>query len=132
MDRMHFVTHVDEASYPPELGSFVMSNQGTGTASWSKDREALYIPVLRLTPYVIRRVAMGGTLFQSLSGIALLQLRDFKARYNRSAWSYVWGDLMVFETGEPVISRALFLRGKVDVPDLTTVRRYLAEMPKPS
>ena len=88
--------------------------------------------MLRVAPAVIRGVATGGTLFGALNGVSLLQRRGHLARYNRSMWSYCWGDLQVFETGEPVVTRALFLRGKVDVPDLSTVRRYLEEVSKPS
>lgn len=131
MDRIYLVPHVDGELHD-ELGCFRYGPFGLGGAEYSRDRGALFIPTLRLAPRVIRNIAAGGTLVEALRGVSLLACRGAKARYNRSSWSYVWGDLMVFETGEPVVRRAILVRGKVDVPDIGAVSRYLAEMPKPS
>jgi hypothetical protein len=131
MERMCFIAQ--PLSIPPvELATFAFGEPALSQASWSKDAQALLIPVLRLSPQVVRGVATGGTLFKALNAVSLLQRKEHLARYNRALWSYVWGDLRVFETGEPVVTRAVFVRGKIDVPDLTTVRRYLDEMPKAS
>ena len=114
-----------------ELGSFRFGS-GYREASWSHDGKALLVPELSLTPYVIRYVATGGALFQALLGMQLVQVSGHLRRYQRDVWTYAWGDLRVFETGEPTMERAVFLRGHIEQPDLTTVRRYLAELLKAS
>ncbi len=129
---MLFVTHIDLIKPPTELAHFNLGDASRGEASWSADHEALFVPRLWLAPRVIRCVVNGGTLFQALSAMPLMQVRESQARYHRSPWSYCWGDLQVFETGSPVITRAIFLRGTIETPDLTIIGRYLREMPKPS
>jgi hypothetical protein len=106
-----------------ELASFVVGGSG---AAWSRDYNAILIPTLRLEPVVIRAIAAGSSLFSQLSGVDLL--RD--GHIDRDVWSYCWGDLVVFETGESAAKRVVFLRGEIAMPDLTTVYRYLKEVPK--
>lgn len=116
-------------AFPAELASFVIA---PGQGTWSKDRNALLVPSLRLAPCVVRAVATGGTLFTALNGVNLLEVDFDRAhgQFDRSVFSFCWGDIAVFETGEPVVLRTVLLRGRVELPDLTVVRRYLEEMPK--
>jgi hypothetical protein len=116
----HLGTFRYDASRPARGGCF------------SRDLGALFVPELRVEPCIVRQVANGGTLFAALNGVCLLQQRGDRQRFQRWPWSYCWGDLMVFETGEQVVRRAIFLRGVIEVPDLNVVSRYLQEMPKPS
>lgn len=138
MDRLFFLSHA--ASHPSvpggtaavaqELGYFLMA--GPGTATHSKDNGALFIPTLHVAAGVVRAIAQGRTLFELFNGVALLLIRAERSTYHKTLWSYVWGDLKVFETGEPVVARALFVRGKVQSPDIGDLKRYLEEMPKPA
>ena len=126
MDRYVFVADADAAHLPPELASFVM--EGPRPGRYSRDEQALLIPVLRVAPTVIRRVATGGSLFQALGGVALLRHHDDGFVFLRETFSFVWGDLRVFEDGKPAVEHCVFLRGSVQVPDLTRARKYLEEL----
>lgn len=138
MNRLFFLSHAvshptipgGTAPHADELGYFLMD--GPGTATHSKDNGALFIPTLHVAAAVIRAVAQGRTLFELFNGVALLLIRSERTAYHKTLWSYVWGDLKVFETGEPVVNRALFVRGKVQSPDIGDLKRYLEEMPKPA
>lgn len=113
--------------FPTELASFVLA---PGQGTWSKDHNALLVPRLRLAPCVVRAVATGGTLFTALNGVGLLEV-DFdwtQGQLDRSVFSFCWGSLEVFETGEPVAASTILLRGKIETPDLTVVGRYLKEL----
>lgn len=126
MERYSFVAHVHAPQLPPELAHFVM--HGPRPARFSADEQALLIPILHVAPVVIRRVATGGSLFHALGGVSLLRHVDDRTVYVRTQFSFVWGDLKVFENGKPAVERCVFIRGPVQVPDLTKVRRYLEEL----
>lgn len=126
MERYSFVAHVHAPQMPPELASFRMS--GPRPARFSADNAALLIPVLQVAPVVVRRVATGGSLFHALGGVSLLHHVDDRTVYTRDTFSFVWGDLRVFENGKPAVEHCVFVRGPVQVPDLTRVRRYLEEL----
>lgn len=110
-----------------ELGRFLLG-PGDNDGCWSRDGDALLVPKLRVTSHLVRRVANHDTLFRVLNGVQLMNVDAM--RFETSMWSYIWGDLDVFRNGEPTITRAILVRGKIDMPDPTNLGRYLAEMPK--
>lgn len=109
----------------PELARFCVDPQ---TPRWSSDKQAFYVPTMRVAPALVRAVVNGRSLFDQMQGVHLLHVRDQMARFHHANWTFVWGDLQVFETGEPTIAQAMFLRGEIAVPDLTVVGRYLREL----
>jgi len=124
MERYTFVAHADV----PELELASFSMQGPRAAHYSADNAALLIPVLNVAPRVIRKVATGGSLFHALRGVSLLRHSDDGVVSTGETFSFVWGDLRVFEDGKPAAEHSIFLRGVVQVPDLTRVRKYLQEL----
>lgn len=128
--RISLVTHIDLASTPPELAYF-MNDEEEKASRWSVDLQALYVGNLHLSEAVARRVANGGTLFQTLRGVYLLgePLKPDGARtFNPKPWSYVWGDFKLYETGNPTVTNTIFLVGNVRDIDLTIVGKYVKEM----
>lgn len=91
-------------------------------ARFSEDQRALYIPALSLTPYLVRRVVQGGTLFQHLNGVALV---GHSSEKDFTRWTYVWGNLRLFETGMPVVARAILMEGALAFPDLREVMKHV-------
>ena len=110
-----------------ELGRFYLGFDAND-ACWSRDGNAVLIPKLRVTSHLVRRVANHDTLFRVLNGVQLMNVDAM--RFDASMWSYIWGDLAVFQNGEPTVSRAILIRGKINMPDPTNLGRYLSEMPK--
>lgn len=115
-----------------EIATFLYEGPGTGYASFSNDFAALYIPTLRLCPDTVRRAVAGESLFMLLSGASLLQREEGSARFHHAEWTWCWGDLRLFETGEPIVSRAILLRGVQGMPDIEAVKKYLGEMQRAS
>lgn len=125
--QMH-VLGVTPGNRPIELGSFRL---GLGLAAWSRDREALFVPTLRLAPGVVRQiVGGGGSLFGILQGASLAEVREGRLCVDPDVITFVWGDFMLYRTGEPEARDVVFLRGRIGVPDLMTVNRYRGEMVK--
>jgi hypothetical protein len=126
MTLLHFVSGPSLIK-PHELATFRL---GPGEAEWSEDRRALFIPRLYLAAPVVRRVVTGGTLYGALHDAYLLERAEHEASCYHGALNYVWGDLQLFETGSPTVTRAIFMCGAIVLPDLTIIGRYLKEMPK--
>lgn len=128
-DRMSFCVDRDPQR---ELAQFLLDKPHTGYACFSEDGGALYVPTLWLCPDTVRAVVAGKTLFEQLQGVSLLQREAERARFHSDVWTWCWGDLRVFETGEPIVQRAVFLRGMVASPDLSQVYRYVKQAPRAS
>jgi hypothetical protein len=125
--QMH-VLGVTAEHRPIELGSFRL---GLGLAAWSRDREALFVPTLRLNPGVVRQIVSGqGSLFRILQGASLAEVQDGRLCFDPHLITFVWGDFMLYRVGEPEARDVVFLRGRIGVPDLMTVNRYRGEMTK--
>lgn len=111
----------------PELGSFEL---GEPAGRYSRDGLALLVPKLQLAPDVVRAVSRSKSLFTQLNGVSMLVTSSRFSRIEREVWSFVWGDIEVFLNGSPTVRRTVFLRGRIEMPNLDTVMRYVHELPK--
>ncbi len=98
---------------------------------WSEDGAAVLLPKLHVVAEVIRAVAQGQTLFKLFNPVNLLcGSKAGDHTVDQTSYWFAWGDLDVFETGDPTISDALFLRGPATLEALGKAHKYMVEIRK--
>jgi hypothetical protein len=87
-----------------ELASWSVDNRQI--AGSSQTQQALFVPTVRLTHRACLDVVAGTTL------VALFRDARVQEIDHHATWSYVWGDFMMYRTGEPEIRNMMMIRGQ--------------------
>lgn len=110
------------------LGQFSL---GDGGGRWASDGIAFLVPKLKVTGKVIRALVNGAPLFYQLNDMVMMRESPPPlAIIGNHSWSYVWGDIEVFNTGEPEITSCVLVPGPVQWPHGTQLMPYIAELKK--
>lgn len=126
---IHVVPFISLTETPPVIGSFYLGAD-QGSAFYSKDREAIFVPRLKLLDMTVRRIVNGEPLFRVLRRVHLIEPPNPRnVPFDPNRWSFVWGEFTLYTNAQPSMAHAILLRSdRCDNGiDLDMVGRYVRE-----